>query len=170
MSRILCSLISLVMALSGSTVLEKTHTDPNHSFQIRYPAGWKVIPAASSSELIRADLISPDQKNGIQIRLYPDRGLPLEDFSRWYVRQFIRDMQCPGIMDQRVYRRGNRKTAEISFDGRQRNGYFLKSYLLPRGNQVAVLQAGTPFARRHRVEPLLDAIARSFQWLPAPDL
>ncbi len=155
----ICLLCSVFIHSAGDGV----YRDRRNGFSILYPQGWTVQGHPASANLIKADLTSEDGKTGLQIRIYRSG---FEDFSRfvdWYIEQFLKEMPKTSLTDKLYRSIGDISGCEISFDGRRRNGYFLKSYLIPDGERVFVLQSGTPYAWKGRNEPILDSIADSFE-------
>lgn len=142
------------------------YRDRHNGFSIRYPEGWTVQGHPFSRNLIRADLVSADGKTGLQVRIYPSEFRAFSGFVAWYTEQFLREMPNTSLLDERYRSSGDFPVCTITFDGRRRNGYFLKSYLIWTGKRIFVLQGGTPYARKSRDEPLLDSIAASFSAAP----
>lgn len=157
----------LLIVLFGSMVVHsntaRIYRDRQNGFTIRFPQGWTVQGHPTSSSLIKADLVSEDGKTGLQIRIYPSRFQEFSGFVDWYTRQFQKEMPKTSLMDKDYRPIGAFPGCEIRFDARRRNGYFLKSHLIPDGKRVFVFQSGTPYAWKDKNEPLLDSIADSFE-------
>ena len=140
----------------------KTYTDRHNGFSLSYPRSWSVKGQAVSGTLIKADFLSPDKKSGLQVRLYQTRASDFYRFAEEYTERFLREMPRVSMLDSKFMEIAGYSGCEISFDGRARNGYFLKSYLLHLENCVFVFQCGTPFEDRYVNEPILDEMAQSF--------
>lgn len=162
---IILLLTTLTITFIFGYFLTQEYLDHQNRFSIKYPKDWTIKPSPHQKNLIKADIISQDKKTGLQIRIYSGKNYSLEEFTDWYIKQFIREMSAPVLLNKKYCLIGSQKGCQISFDGRLRNGYFLKSYIIPHREIMFVFQGGTPFKEKSRNEPILDAVARSFKIL-----
>lgn len=72
-------------------------------------------------------------------------------------------MKNPKLLSKSQFKGQGITGVAISFDGRKRNGYFLKSYVFPGKRFYYALQGGCPFKQKDTLEPELDKIAASFK-------
>ena len=153
--------------------LEKVLVDRENGYRVRYPSSWKVRRHRGSTDLVKADLTSPDGRSGINIRVYRNIRGSFRAFTLRYVEDFVGDMQGHHGSPLRVLSRSHGQIGE--HDGfmasfmlpRGGEQYYLKQYLWPRpgGDRVHVFQSGCPADQRATNEPVLDAIAESFDFI-----
>ncbi len=148
--------------VSHAQMLNKTFTDSEYGYSIRYPSSWKA--GINRSGIVLSEVNSLDGQSGLQIRFQPSFK-SLSEFVRKYVLDFQRQMQA-GLIQKRSITIDRRNGYQISFQS-NRGGkrYFLKSYVVPAEGRSGyyVFQSGTPSGRKARVEPILDQIAHSFR-------
>lgn len=124
---------------------------------------WKFSPSPRSKNLIKLDITHKSGKYGMQVRVHRKGQQSFDDFVSFYIARFKQDMQDPEILNQRSFAGEGVAGVAITFDGRQRNGYFLKSYVFPGARFYYAIQGGCPFDRKDELEPELDKIAASFK-------
>ena len=150
--------------LSGQAGEDWTiYRDASCALELTVPPGWSARQHVDG--VVRADLLSPDGRSGLQVRLLPPSALTPEAYEAGYVASFQREMGNPPVLERQAWCVGVFKGFNISFDGRARNGYFLKSFVLLESDRVLVLQAGVPWSERGALEPVLDGIAASYRRL-----
>lgn len=145
-----------------SNANEHAYRDHQNGFEIAYPESWSVKGQPHSRGIIKADLLSRDQKTGLQIRIFKNNFSAFSEFVVWYSKQFEKDMAQPILLSQQDQNIAGFTGCRMSFDGRKRNGYFLINHLLQDKDRVFVFQSGTPYEQRSVNEPIIDAIAESF--------
>jgi hypothetical protein len=146
-----------------------TFHDITGGYRIQYPAHWKLDDHTRADRLIRAD-ISTGKVAGVQIRI--EKGIAV-DFPRYvdtYIERFKSDMtgHWGGDVtetDRRFEAIGAHEGCRISLILKRGDGqeWFFKEYLWPRGDWVYIIQAGTELDSRRENEPILDAMAASFE-------
>jgi hypothetical protein len=142
--------------------LEKDYVDKKNNFSLRYPESWTVKGNPDSVNLIKADLLSADKKSGMQIRIYKNHYPSFSQFADWYREQFQREVSPCLLLTSHEHSIAGHPGYAFSFDGRKRNGYFLKSILLFDQDTVFVFQCGCRYFQKDLYEPLFDRIAASF--------
>jgi hypothetical protein len=147
-------------------IINGIYHDNKNGFKIAQPnSSWKFTPKPNSKNLIKLDITHESGKYGLQVRFYKSSLEDLESFSKYYIESFEKDMKNPPMLENSKFVVQNLSGKAVSFDGRKRNGYFLKSYIFPAKNGWFVLQGGCPFSQKNSIEPELDAIAASFKIL-----
>lgn len=126
---------------------------------------WKFSPSPNSNDLIKLSLTHKSGKYGLQVRVYNKGKLSFDEFVENYIKRFEKDMKNPELLDQGQFKGQGITGVAISFDGRQRNGYYLKSYVFPGKRFNYALQGGCSFKQKDTLEPELDKIAASFKTL-----
>jgi len=162
--------LSCIILVSGSSYAGEIR-DKKNGYILKYPARWKARENPNSTNLIKAS-IDKDGETGLQVRIYRNKSGNFKKFAEWYVKDTIRQMEghWGGKMRiiQKGYRRiGKNKGFAVSFDLKRKDGrrYFLKQYMWPRGKKVYLIQSGTPYNKKTTIEPTLDSIANSFDFL-----
>lgn len=137
--------------------------DAFNDFSLKQPGNdWKFSPAHRSRNLIKLDIAHKSGKYGLQVRVHEKRGRDFNRFIADYIKRFKSDMNDPELISQNDFSGKNILGKAISFDGRERNGYFLKSYVFSGKRFYYALQSGCPYVHKNELEPELDKIAASF--------
>jgi hypothetical protein len=143
--------------------------DVKGGYLIRYPSDWKLEDKTESDGLIRAD-VARDGAAGFQIRLQRDVSADFEAFVESYIDKFKQDMidYWGGTMTEigRSYgpigiHKGFRLDLILKrVDGQE---WLFKEFLWPHEDKVIIIQAGVMLDKREETEPILDAIAETFE-------
>ncbi len=175
--KIIILLVFLALAILRQAGISQNHSpitaestatsvkDSLNGYEINHPADWQVKPTPGSKSLVKLNMMDPTGKFGLQLRVYPSRNIEMEIFLDWYAKDFKKDMKDPIELARGDFNAGDAKGKFISFDGRKRNKYFLKSYLFANEKKVIVLQGGCPFIKKDTLEAELDKIAASLKLL-----
>ena len=162
-------MMAVVFLLSGGLSfawdLDQEYVDKTNNFKLKYPASWQVKGSPESKDLVKADINSPDNKAGIQVRVYKSNHKSFDEFIDWYVAQFLREMKNVVMLDGGYKAIGYKTGYAVRFDGSRRNGYFLKSYIILAADVAYVFQSGAPSNEQDTYESILDAIVQSFETL-----
>lgn len=142
-------------------LLAKEYRDEINGFTLSYPDSFG-IEAHPHAGMIVADINHRSKTTGLQIRIHKRNNLTFDDYIQWYIEQFLKDMRGIKIIEQGNQTVGSHEAYVVTFNARSRNGYFLKSYLVPDESRFFAFQSGTPYKDRDRMEPILDTIAASF--------
>jgi hypothetical protein len=146
-------------------IVDGLYKDHINGFSIVQPdSTWKFTPKAKSRDLIKLDITHESGKHGIQVRVHNSQK-SFEEFLQSYIVRFFKDMKNPPLIADEGFSAQNLVGRALSFDGRARNGYFLKSYVFPGKNKYFALQGGCLYEQKDRVEPILDQIAASLSEL-----
>ncbi len=160
------SMLSVFFSVLFAWDLTEEFIDKKNGYKIKYPSSWNFKNHPHSRNLVKADINNKNNSAGLQIRIYKAGQITFDRFVDNYVSNFIKEMQRTEVIVQKPATIGGISGYIISFDARQRNGYFLKSYLIPWRDIIYVFQSGTAFENRASIEPILDAIAGSFEINP----
>jgi len=135
--------------------------DSQYGYSIDHPSSWKA--SIYRSGIVVANINSPDNKSGLQIRILNSKK-PIERFISDYIDDFKKSMKAV-LFDQGKNTYGSYNGFWMSFrSDRSGKQYFLKSYIIPTGDsRIFVFQAGTPFEQRNSDAMILDSIASSFR-------
>ena len=140
------------------------YQDLLNSYSLRQPGdAWRLAPSHNSKNLVKLDITHASGKYGLQVRVYDNSGQDFAEFVKSYIAAFQKDMDNPDIIDQKDFAGDGVVGTAISFDGRKRNGYYLKSYVFPGQKFFYAIQGGCPFADKDILEPDLDEIAATFK-------
>lgn len=154
-------MVPLVLLFFLQSAIAKEYQDAINGFSISCPESFS-IKSYPNARMIVADINHRSGATGLQIRVHQRSNLSFDDYIQWYREQFLKDMRGIRIIDEGYETIGSREGYVMTFDARSRNGYFLKSYLIPDEKRFFAFQSGTPFTERDRMEPVLDTIAASF--------
>ena len=146
--------------------------DTKWGYRVEYPSDWTVKTFPDSKDLVKADINKKDNSSGIQVRIYPNSSGDFKKFAQWKTKEFTDGMKGHWGGTMKVVSKGFKKlgkhngfsaTYELTRgDGKK---LLLKEYMWPSGKQVYVMQGGMPYKDRAGVEPILEGIARSFDFL-----
>lgn len=149
---------------SEISFFEGRFQDHLNGYSLRRPGKeWKFEPSPRSKDLIKLGITHKSGKYGLQVRIYQKNNLGFDEFLNQYIENFKNDMQNPAILSRSTFQGDGINGVAISFDGRKRNGYFLKSWVFPGDRFYYALQGGCLFAQKGKIEPELDKIAASFK-------
>ncbi|MGM0599632.1 MAG: hypothetical protein ACQETH_07405 [Candidatus Rifleibacteriota bacterium] len=149
---------------TGISFFNGNYRDAVNGYSLKQPdKNWKFSPSHLSKNLIKLDITHKSGKYGLQVRVHQKNARNFAEFVDFYIDKFEKDMKNPPLLGQNDFEGQNVTGEAISFDGRQRNGYFLKSYVFPGERYYFALQGGCPYDRRKEIEPELDKIAASFK-------
>jgi len=140
-------------------------SDSENHFRICHPDGWTLIPHPHSKDLVKLDINCEAKRSGLQVRVYSKRIHSLSSFADWYEQDFGKQMTGSKLLAREICTLGKNSVITLSFDGRARNGYFLKTYLIDGDHCFYAMQSGCPFKAKTEIEPLLDNLAASFEML-----
>ncbi len=154
----------------------KVFTDERGGYSLRYPLEWTLRDHSSRDDMIRADLLGPDN-SGLQIRILDFEPRDFNRFVDQYLRRFMDEMSSHhggGIQElDRVFGALGQEDSCVAHiqlhraDGQQ---WLLLEYLWSMQgnmkNKVLVFQGGTPAERAESLEPEILSIARSLRLLP----
>lgn len=142
------------------------YRDRLNGYSIQQPGDeWKLTPTPRSKDLIKLDISHQSGKYGLQVRVHKQSQQSFDEFVQNYIERFKSDMKNPEILSQQSFNGKGVTGIAITFDGQQRNGYFLKSHIFPGKKVFYTLQGGCPFEQKNELEPELDKIAASFSVL-----
>jgi len=156
------ALFLLIIPSTPSAETFKQFVDREYGYSIKHPSSWKA--KIHRSGMVLADINSPDNKSGLQVRITHFQN-SLEAFVDRYMQTFKSQMQA-SFINKAQRKIGHIESCTITFrSNRGGTDYFLKSYILPvkNGSGFYIFQAGTPFETRSRIEPILDSMADSFR-------
>jgi hypothetical protein len=158
---VLCIWLVLITDQFAFAQSQKEFIDSQYGYSINHPSSWKA--SIYRSGIVVANINSPDNKSGLQIRILNSKK-PIERFISDYIDDFKKSMKAV-FLDQGKKTYGSYNGFWMSF--RSDSGgklYFLKSYVIPTGDsRIFVFQAGTPFEQRNSDELIMDLIASSFR-------
>lgn len=145
--------------------------DRVNNYRVDYPSDWSAQSTPNSTDVIKAQIVK-DGQTGLQIRIDYNGYGSLKQFVDNYVKRFVLDMQGhwqgkATILENRYTTINGHEAAVISIDFLRGDSqrFFFKHYLWPHGNKVYFIQSGTPFENRSRYEPVIDSIARTFNFI-----
>lgn len=151
---------------SDISFFDGNYQDLFNGYSLKQPGeNWRFSPTPRSNNLIKLDITHKSGKYGLQVRVHKKGSQSFEEFVRSYIDQFLSDMQNPDILEQKEFAAAGVIGTAVSFDGRKRNGYFLKSYVFPGNRFYYALQGGCPFDQKAQLESELDQIAATFSKL-----
>ncbi|MBI4707475.1 MAG: hypothetical protein HY761_06075 [Candidatus Omnitrophica bacterium] len=160
-------MLILFPAITLALVLE----DKVNNYRVDYPSDWSAQSTPNSTDVIKAQIIK-DNQTGLQVRIDYNRYGDWSQFVDNYIKRFIGDMQGhwqgkAAILEKRYDTINGHEVAIVSIDFLRGDSqrFFFKHYLWPHGNKVYLIQSGTPFENRFRYEPVIDSIARSFNFI-----
>ena len=146
--------------------------DKNWGYKVQYPSDWVAKTYPNSRDLVKADINKKDNSAGIQIRIYSNKSGNLKKFAKWKIDEFTKGMQGHWggkiKIEKKVYTRiGKHNGYRVTYDLTRGDGQrlILKEYMFSAGKKVYVMQGGMPYKDRAKVEPILEGIARSFDFL-----
>jgi len=150
-----------LFSISVNSTFAQEFIDHEFGYAIKHPFAWKA--SIHRSGVVAANINSPDNKSGLQIRIY-NSNTPIEKFVRAYIMDFKKSMKATSLdqgTDMYGPFQGHWATFHSNRGGKQ---YFLKSYIIPTNNsRIFVFQSGLPFAQKSSGEVTLDSIAASFR-------
>lgn len=151
---------------TGISFFNGNYRDAVNGYRLEQPdKNWRFSPSHLSKNLIKLDITHKSDKYGLQVRVHKKNSRSFAEFVNFYVDKFEKDMKNPPVISRKDFSGINVTGKAIAFDGRKRNGYFLKSYIFPGERFYYALQGGCPYDRRQELEPELDKIAASFKTL-----
>ena len=151
---------------TGISFFNGDYRDAVNGYSLKQPdQDWRFSPSHLSKDLIKLDITHKSNKYGLQVRVHNKYSRSFDEFVDFYVDNFKKDMKNPPVISHKDFSGANVTGKAIAFDGRKRNGYFLKSYVFPGEKFYYALQGGCPYDRRKELEPELDEIAASFKTL-----
>ena len=161
---------AVILFIYQSYVQADVFEDEINGYSFEYPFGWKAQAFSDSKDLVRGE-INKDNNTGVQIRIYQKRG-DLRDFVKWYVNDFMRQMQKHWggnmvVYDQQFTTVAGHECFVIIFNFTRMDNkrWFFKQYLWPTDKGILVLQSGTLFELRLLNEPEIDGIAESLKFI-----
>jgi len=145
--------------------------DDAENYLIRYPHDWSLEDSTSGGHMIRAD-ITKDQSTGLQIRIHRAVSSDVHRYVASHVEQFLEDMKAhwKGSIHETGRHYGEIGTnsgcrVTMVFERSDGTNWFFKQYLWPRGDEVVLLQCGTPLESQLENEPILDRISATFEFV-----
>ncbi|MFZ5949862.1 MAG: hypothetical protein ACOYXC_04115 [Candidatus Rifleibacteriota bacterium] len=150
--------------VSDISFFEGRYIDAFNGYSLKQPGeDWKFTPTPRSKNLIKLDMVHKSGKFGLQVRVYEKGDQYFSEFAATYIARFRSEMQNPEILNDSEFDGNGITGRAIAFDGRERNEFYLKSYLFEGQKFFYVLQGGCPFKQVEQLEPELDKIATSFK-------
>ncbi len=150
----------------------RTFVDPWGSYELVVPAEWNLQDRRNGRHMIRADFSKGDA--GFQVRVLGNvHAHTASAFAQPYVGRFVSDMEGHWGGAIRYAKPGCEPVGDlggcrVSLEHTRPDGaaFWLGQYIWLRGAQAVVFQAGAPLASKQVVQREIDAIARTFRWLP----
>jgi hypothetical protein len=143
--------------------------DVTGGYQIQYPSDWHLDDKTAPDGLIRAD-IARDGSAGFQIRLQREVKTDFDSFVEAYISKFKQDMidYWGGTMTEagRSFGPlGDHEGFRLSLLMKRVDGqeWLFKQFLWPHEDAIIIIQAGVMLDLREEAEPILDAIAETFE-------
>jgi hypothetical protein len=147
------------------------YIDQTNGFQLQYPDAWEVQNMSLSKSLIKANF-NKDGQTGAQLRVETNVIVPLQVFINSSKQQFIKGMESHWQGDMQTLDEGSLYLSQETcvfiayhFIRGDQKSYFFKHYFWKKDQTVYYFQAGTPYSERVKVEPLLDQMANSLQFI-----
>ena len=160
-SSFLCISLVLITVQPAVARSQKEFIDSQNGYAISHPSTWEA--SIYRSGIVVANINSPDQKSGLQIRIL-NLKKPIKKFVRDYTDDFKKSMKAV-FLDQGKLESGSFNGYWVTFrSDRSGKQYFLKSYIIPTGDsRIFVFQSGVPSEQKSAGEKILDSIASSFR-------
>ncbi|MEW6710895.1 MAG: hypothetical protein AB1403_13800 [Candidatus Riflebacteria bacterium] len=150
--------------VSDISFFEGRFIDAFNGYSLKQPGeDWKFTPTPRGKNLIKLDMVHKNGKFGLQVRVHEKSDQSFAEFATAYIDRFRAEMQNPEIISDSEFDGDGVTGRAVAFDGRERNGFYLKSYLFHGQKFFYALQGGCPFKQIEELEPELDKIAASFR-------
>lgn len=128
----------------------EVYTPPDKSFELVYPAGWKVTPGKAPGTLVSFadESAPPDRRQGIGLVATLSRpGQELKDAAKAMKAAMPRRVQGYKAVDDEFYEIGDWKVYRLVYDATGKNGIVLRTYIftvLKDGVLYNLVCAGPP--------------------------
>lgn len=166
------AIIFLICAKPGFCTKFRDFTDIKWGYKTKYPVTWTARSMPNSTDLVKADFSSRNRKGGVQVRIYPNTGGDFDKFCKWYVAQFVKDMQKQWggsitVLRQRKCKIGRNEGYLVDYDFKRGDGkrFYLINHIWPRGDKVYLFQSGCPFDSKGSFESLVTEMANDFDFV-----
>ena len=161
----------IVLFFTEIACAELFYQDRVNGFSVYYPENWQAQDLSTSRDLIKANF-NKDRQSGAQLRVEKIGTVSKQRFIDSNSTQFVSEMEnhWKGTMrrlEQGALADSREPCTFISYLFKRPDGtnYFFKHYIWKNGSRVYYIQSGTPEAERANIEPLLDHMARSLDFL-----